>query len=85
MSEVNLIGSAQAKVIPLNEKTNEETIRQFFSFYLHRTNDHMLAFLDLLYNEYLKSQSWQFARISEKTIAEFNYQLLRKFLQNIKQ
>jgi hypothetical protein len=85
MSEHNLIGSAPAKVVPLNQKTNEAAIHDFFFFYMHQTSPIMITFLDQLYNEYLKSERWQYATISEKTIAEFNYQLLKKLLEDIKQ
>ena len=45
----------------------------------------MITFLDQIYKEYLKSDRWQYATISEKTVTEFNYQLLKKLLEEIKQ
>lgn len=84
MSDVTLVGTAQAKIIPLQEKKNEFSVNDFFSFYGSHTNAIMVGFLDHTYNEYIKSQNWQYATISEKAFAEFNYQLLRKFLQTLK-
>jgi hypothetical protein len=84
MSEVTKIGSAQAKVIPLQQKTNKSPIQNFFSYYGSNTGAIMIGFLDTIYEEFLKSQSWQHSTISEKAIAEFNYQLFRKFLQSLR-
>ena len=85
MSEVNLIGSAQAKVVSLNQKSNEGALRHFLFYYAQQTSPVMITFLDQIYKEYLKSDKWQYATISEKTVAEFNYQLLKKLLEEIKQ
>jgi hypothetical protein len=84
MSEVKQIGSAQAKVIPLQQKANETPIQNFFSYYGSNTGAIMIGFLDTIYQEFKKSQYWQYSTISEKAIAEFNYQLFRKFLQNLR-
>jgi hypothetical protein len=84
MSEVNFNGSAQAKVVPLNQRTNDSALRDFVFFYQHQTGPIMITFLNQLYNQYLQSERWQYATLSEKTIDEFNYQLLKKFLEEIK-
>jgi len=84
MSDVKILGSAIAKVVPIQQHKNDFSSNDFFSYYANHTNAIMVGFLDNVYNEYLKSEAWNYATISEKAIAEFNYQLLRKFLQNLK-
>lgn len=84
MSDVKIIGSAQAKVVPIQEHKNSFSLNDFFSFYGGHTNAIMIGFLDATYNGYLKSEAWNYSTISEKAFAEFNYLLLRKLLQNLK-
>ena len=84
MSELSIIGAAQAKVIPLQQSKNNTALNDFFSHHGEKTSAIILAFLDKMFGQYQKTQSWQYLSLKEKMEVEINCQLLKNLIQNLK-
>jgi len=84
MSEVSIIGKAQAKVVPLAPLTNRLALKEFFSHHGEETTEVLLKFFEDVFAVYKTTNCWQYLTIKEKAAQEVNYTILLKLIQNLK-
>ena len=84
MKKFTVIKNENCKIIPLADQKNHFTLIDFFAPYGTLTNEVFMQFLDVLYGNYKKTQHYHALPFGEKAEADFNYFLLRKFLEGLK-
>ena len=84
MSKLTVASSNETKVVSLNAQKNLFTISDFFAAYGNHTNQVMLALLITLFKEYKKSQAYQYLSFGEKVDVEFQFEVMRKLIRDIR-
>jgi hypothetical protein len=83
MAKLTFIKNESCRIIPLHAKKEAFTVVDFFAPYGALTNEVFLQFLDTLYREYKTTDHYKTLAFSEVAEVDFNFFLLRIFLEGL--